>query len=148
MAKFQFEKLLELARQDEDKAARTMQDAQKRLNQSQQQFQTLGQYRQDYLDKLGQTQSQGITIAQLKDYQLFMSKLDTAIQQQQKEVERYEQILVAARNQWMEKRSKVQAFEALEVRHHANELKKENKQEQKLNDEFAGRAGRHTPENG
>lgn len=142
MAKFQFTQLLELARQDEEKAARAMQDAQKRLAQSQQQLSTLGQYRQDYLDRLSHTQSQGISIAQLKDYQLFMGKLDTAMQQQEKEVQRCDQLVAATRQQWMDKRSRVQAFEALEVRHHATELKKELKQEQKLSDEFASRASR------
>ena len=143
MSRFPFSRLLDMAKDDEEKAARAMQEARQRLSQSEQQLSMLQQYRQDYQDRLQNNQQQGMSVNQWRDYQLFMSKLDVAIEQQQNDITRCQQLVAASQQAWMQKRQKVQAFDTLQVRHQQAELKKESKQEQKLIDEFAGRVSHH-----
>ncbi|WP_374336006.1 flagellar export protein FliJ [Leeia sp.] len=141
MAEFPFLRLLELAREQREEAARGLQASQARVQAAEQQLATLQQYRQDYQQRLGGQQQQGMAVTQWRDYLLFLGKLDTAIAQQQQECERCEQLRDAAREQWLEREQKVQAFEALQQRHDQAELRKEARREQKQTDEFASRKG-------
>lgn len=143
MAGFPFSRLLELARNELDEAARVMQAEQQRLLQQQTRLDQLTGYLADYRQRLNDSQQRGMTVNQWRDFQSFMVKLDQALAQQREEVSRAEHRAATAREAWSARRQKVKAFEALEVRHLEIEAQHERKREQKLLDEFANRASFH-----
>ncbi|GAA5785997.1 flagellar export protein FliJ [Chitiniphilus shinanonensis] len=139
MAKFRFAFLLEMARDDREEAARTMQAAQVALLNGKQKLEQVETFRAEYRGRLMASGQGGITVVQWRDFQQFLAKLDHAATTQRGEVERLDRVYQQCRDAWHECEKKVKAYEALESRHHAAELAREAKQEQKLNDEFNSR---------
>ncbi|WP_028451896.1 flagellar export protein FliJ [Chitinilyticum aquatile] len=142
MAQFRFAFLLQLARDEREDAARAMQEAQARWLTAQGKLDQLEGYRTEYRSRLTGQTGGGMTVAQWRDYQLFLAKLDVACQQQREEIARLQQRYDDLRLVWLEKERKVKAFEALEQRHHQNEQLKENRREQKMLDDFNSRRSR------
>ncbi|MBE9608812.1 flagellar export protein FliJ [Chitinilyticum piscinae] len=143
MAQFRFAFLLQLARDEREDAARKMQEAQASWLTAQGKFQQLDGYRAEYRARLTAQNQGGMTVAQWRDYQLFLGKLDEACSLQQQEIQRLELRYQQLRAVWQEKDRKVSAFEALQQRHDKAELLREGKQEQKLLDEFNSRLKRN-----
>ena len=139
MAQFQFARLLLLAREEEERAIRVMQNEQRRLQHSEQKLEQLFHFRGEYQERLRLGQQTGMPIDTMQDYLRFMAKLDVAISQQQSEVERCQMFLSNARAAWEAKQQRVKAFEKLQQRHDQQENQKTAKREQKLMDEFASR---------
>lgn len=146
MAKFRFAFfLLQLSRDNREEAARTMQTASGKLNSARQKLDQVNAYRNEYRARLTQSAQGGITVTQYRDYQLFLTRLDTAAEQQALEVQRAQVEYERCKAEWMECEKKVKAFEALEERHQAAELRREGQREQKLNDEFNSRPKANGP---
>lgn len=139
MADYPFARLLDLARQDEARAGTALLAAQQRLEKSIAQKDLLITYRADYQLRLQGAQQQGLPVSVWRDFLQFITKLDTAIAQQEADITRCEQLQLAAQAQWLEKRQKVAAFTTLETRFIEKVRQAENKQEQKLQDEYASR---------
>lgn len=137
MAKFRFAFLLQRAEELREEAAKVMQKSQANWLTAQSKLEQVEAFRQEYRNRL--TSSQGMSVTQWRDYQLFLGKLDVATQQQADEVKRQELRYQTARAQWQECDKKVKAFEALHERHLLAEQKRENRDEQKLLDEFNAR---------
>ncbi|WP_028455146.1 flagellar export protein FliJ [Chitinilyticum litopenaei] len=142
MARFRFAFLLDLARDERETAARAMQEAQGRWLTAQGKLDQLDQFRTEYRARLAGQSQGGMTVAQWRDYQLFLAKLDAACEQQQKEISRLLQLYEQSRTAWQECERKVNAFETLQLRHEQKELQREAKYEQKLLDEFNSRRER------
>lgn len=137
--KFTLQPLLELMRNRTDEAMRRLgqlvsaeQDARKRLT-------LLAQYREEYLQRFRDAQSLGLTPQAWRNYQEFLDKLDLAILQQTGLVETSAQNTVAGQAHWKTQNTKLKAIDTLAVRHQQALLKKEARQEQKQQDEFAAR---------
>jgi flagellar FliJ protein len=128
-------------------------DAAKRLAQLKAQWQLaeekltqLEAYRRDYGERMGQTARAGMSVMALRDYQLFLAKLDGAIETQRAEVARCRGAWEEGRAEWLVCRGKLKAFQALEQRHTAREAVREARLEQKEQDESARRsAAKKTP---
>ena len=71
-----------LAKQKEHSAARLHGSALRECQQQQQQLDELSNYRNQYIASFQKTVSAGMPIGQMRDYQLFISRLDQAIAQQ------------------------------------------------------------------
>ncbi len=138
MAKFRFAFLLQRAEELREDAATAMQKAQSSWLAARSKLEQVEVFRQEYRHRLTGS-GKGITVAQWRDYQLFLAKLDVAAQQQAEEVARQELAYQSCLAQWQECEKKVKAFEALHDRHLQAEQKRENRNEQKLLDEFNGR---------
>ncbi|MCU0840480.1 MAG: flagellar export protein FliJ [Thiobacillaceae bacterium] len=122
------ERLLRLLKQKEEEARRRLQDLQG--------------FRQEYQARLGSTSADGMHIHLLRDYHLFLAKIELAIRQQEGEVEQAHARWQSAHQGWLEQRQKVKAYEVLAERHRASESRKADKREQRLSDE---QANRHLP---
>lgn len=97
-------------------------------------------YRRDYGDRLGQTAQGGMSVAALRDFQVFLGKLDGAVEAQRADVSRCQAAWEAGREEWLVRRSKLKAFQTLEQRHQSREAVRESRLEQKEQDESARRS--------
>lgn len=137
--RFQFDFLLKLAADRRETAARQMQEAAQRLNGARDRQEQIEGFREEYRRRLTDTAQRGINMTQYRDFQLFLAKLDTAVEQQIQEVGRCESRMEQARQEFLEQERSVKAFEALETRHQQQEVVREAKREQKLSDEWASK---------
>lgn len=78
-------------------------------------------------------------IQMLRDFHIFLGKLEQAIKQQTKEVEQQHTYWQVAHQNWLELRQKVKSYEVLEKRHVAAETQRQDRKDQRQSDEFAGR---------
>jgi flagellar FliJ protein len=149
MAKvFQFEFLLKRAIDHRDEAALTIGAAVSRLQQSRDRHAQVTQYRAEYHAKLEVSGRQGMSIHQWNDFQLFLAKLNTAVEQQAYDVKHCESLLDAAKAAWMICEREVKAYEALRDRHDEREMIRESKQDQKMSDEWAANMYRQRDRSG
>jgi flagellar FliJ protein len=72
----------QVAQVRERDAARAAGESQRRLQEEEQRLAELETYRDEYLQRFRALQQQGITVAQLLEYQAFIGKLEAAIRHQ------------------------------------------------------------------
>lgn len=129
------QKLIELAEVELDQAAKTYSYMQNKLTDAQTQLASLEEYQDEYAKK--PSSMARISPIQLQTHNAFADKLVQALVAQNKQVEESEKMLELAQQNWVEKRSRVKALEALFKRIKSNETAKLNKQEQHMLDELA-----------
>lgn len=145
--KFPLQTLLDLAQSQTDSAARNLLALKQRWNEAEEKLRQLLAYRDSYRERLLESAAGGTSAMVLRDFQLFMAKLDTAIKLQQEEVVRCQGRWEAGQQEWLRRRGKVKAFDVLSARHRRAEEKREEQVEQKEQDEFAGKQrARQEPE--
>ncbi|TGB80916.1 MULTISPECIES: flagellar export protein FliJ [unclassified Escherichia] len=104
-------------------------------------LQQLQTYESEYRRQLQDTiTDKGMSISALQSWQGFIGELEKVVLQQKKQVSNSKQIVDASLNDWQKDRQRLNAFETLKSRAEAQRLLKENRQEQKMMDEFARRA--------
>ncbi len=143
MARFGLQPLLEHSQHRLEAAERLLRMLRRKQEEAQRQLDQLYQFQGEYQARLRQTTAAGMSIQQLRDYQIFMVKVQGAIDHQVRELNLAGQRWEAAHKQWLEQRQKVKAYEALAERHRAAESRRVERYEQKLSDERANarRAG-------
>lgn len=148
MAKpFTLQPLLELVQNRADEATKELgrriaaeQDTKTKLD-------LLVQYRDEYTDRFRQASRQGLSPSEWRNFQDFISRIDQAIAQQRVAVMTSENHTAQGQAEWLAQHHKLKAIDTLAQRHVAAELYRENKQEQKLQDEFSARkAGKEAPD--
>ncbi len=131
--------LVDLAHQKNEAATRKL----GKLNQQQQAAQdklaALQQYRRDYATQFEEAAKQGMTPMDMQNFQLFIGRLDQAIQQQLQEIERANTSVRTGRHELMDTTRKMRSFDTLAQRHADNEKKLEAKADQRQQDEQSGR---------
>lgn len=137
MAEFRLQKLLEYARDRSELAARELQRLRHQWTLEEEKLQQLQHYLSDYQHRLHGTTSNGMTAGALRDFQRFIAKLELAIRAQGEEVERCRQRWEVGQATWLEREREVKAYDVLRERHAREEVRMENKQDQRLQDEFA-----------
>lgn len=144
--KFPMQPLLDLSRNHVDAAARNLLALKLRWHEAEEKLGQLLAYRASYRDRLHDAASGGVSAAVLRDFHLFMAKLDAAIKLQQDEVARCQTRWNAGQQEWLRQRARVRAFEVLSARHRRAEERREQGVEQKEQDEFASKQnpGRRT----
>ncbi|MBO1273047.1 MULTISPECIES: flagellar export protein FliJ [Shewanella] len=129
--------VLKLANEAEEQAALRLKAAQfehqKRVNQ----LQSLRDYRLDYMRQLAAQQGQQIRADYYQQFHRFVRQVDEAIKQQLAVVAEAERQKQYRQQHWMEKQQKRKAVELLLEKKALQKQQRENKQEQKLIDEFA-----------
>ncbi len=104
-------------------------------------LQQLQTYESEYRRQLQDTiTDKGMSISALQSWQGFIGELEKVVLQQKKQVSNSKQIVDASLSDWQKDRQRLNAFETLKSRAEAQRLLKENRQEQKMMDEFARRA--------
>jgi flagellar FliJ protein len=134
---FRFEFLLQRAIERRDMAAQGIGAATQRLEAARERQTQIESYRAEYRLRFTDTAMRGMPVHQLHDFQLFLAKLDTAVEQQVFEVSRHIVMLEEAKRVWFDCEKEVKAFEALRVRHVARVNANEVRTEQKMADEWA-----------
>jgi flagellar FliJ protein len=137
MAEFRLKPLLEYARDRSDSAARELQRLRQQWSQAEEKLQQLQAYLADYQVRLNNNAAGGMTAAAMRDFQRFISKLELAITAQGEEVVRCKQRWESGQRVWMEREREVKAYDALRDRHVREEMRKENKADQRIQDEFS-----------
>lgn len=104
-------------------------------------LQQLQTYESEYRRQLQNTiAGKGMSVSALQSWQGFIGALEKVVSQQENQVNNSQQIVDASLNDWQKDRQRLNAFETLKSRAEAQRLLKENRQEQKMMDEFARRA--------
>lgn len=140
--KFPLQALLELSQNHADAAAKSLMALKARWHEAEEKHRQLMAYRESYRERLRDLAGAGTSVSALRDFQLFMNKLDTAIKLQQEEVARCQVRWSSGQQEWLRQRGKVKAYDALSARHKRAEEKHEERIEQKEQDEFANKQSR------
>lgn len=137
--RFPLQPLLDLAGNHTDAAARHLGQLKAQWNDSEEKLKQLLAYREDYRARLLNSTKLGMAANSLKDFQLFLGKLEAAIRQQAEEVERCKLRWEQARLEWQAQQRKLKAFDTLALRHQRSEQRREARLEQREQDELSGR---------
>ncbi|MCE5182556.1 MAG: flagellar export protein FliJ [Betaproteobacteria bacterium] len=137
--RFPLQPLLDLAQNHTDAAARNLHALKVAWQGAEEKHRQLISYRGDYQARLLQATKMGMQVNSLKDFQLFLGKLEAAIRQQAEEVERCKKRWEEGRHEWQAKQRKLKAFDTLSLRHQNSEKKREDKLEQREQDELSGK---------
>lgn len=136
---FSLQPLLEVMQTRADEATRKLGQLIAAEQSQRSRLQMLEQYRDEYAQRMLEATADGITRLILLNYQAFLARIDEAIAQQRTAVENSERSTKDGKDQWQDQNKQLKAIDTLSQRHDARERYKENKQEQKLQDEFSTR---------
>ncbi len=136
---FSLQPLMNLARHQNDSSTRKLGQLNKQQQGVQQNLDTLLEYRKDYQTRLQEAVQNGMSPADLRNFQQFINKLDEAISQQLKLVEQSKASTQAGRDEFNATRRKLKSFDMLQQRHIEEQKKVAEKSEQKALDEHTGR---------
>lgn len=123
------------ADQREQDALGRMAEAQKALQQLEQQQTQMQDYRDEYLAGMGSCVS-GFNGQQLKDYQAFLQRLGGVIDQLGFQIQESRHQVERRRQEWLACRSRAQALEKVMQNYQQQENREEQRREQKLQDEM------------
>lgn len=133
------ETLVELATKETDEATKHLGRTVRTSEEVQQKLALLLEYREDYAVRFRESLATGLTPMNYRNFQLFIEKIDLAINGQQ-EVVRQAQLRVAeARTLWQACERKRLTYDTLVTRAQQEKLRRENRLDQKLMDEYASR---------
>ena len=124
-----------LARQHERNAARQLGGSLQRAEQQQKQLDDLIDYRDQYVADFQAAGKEGLTAIQLRDYQLFLSRLDAAIRQQQQNLAASQQNCEQSQAEWHDKRGHSKMIDKVVENRKMAEERKLNEQEQREQDD-------------
>jgi flagellar FliJ protein len=136
---FPLQNLLELMQSRSDEATRKLGQLIAAEQSQRSRLDMLEQYRDEYAQRLRDAISQGITQLSLRNYQNFLGRIDDAISQQRQVVQNSERSTKTGQEHWHDQNKRLKAINTLSVRHDIKIRELENKQEQKILDEFSSR---------
>ena len=130
-----FKPLRHIAAVRERDAARTFGDSTRRLKEEEDRLEELRRYHAEYLERFHALQVQGMTVAQLLEYQAFLAKLQAAVGHQE-EIVRVRQAETSRRQaEWSERRTRSKAMERAVENLADAELKAGERRDQKSLDD-------------
>lgn len=131
-----------MAQRQTEEAAVALRRHGERLGQARAKLAELEAFRGEYAAQREAAMRGGMTAAGLRNFEVFLSRLDEAVAAQAGEVERLERVWDMARRHWETLRQREQAFDVLAGRHEARELQAGLRLEQKLQDEISSHRAR------
>ena len=135
--RFPLQLLLDLANERVDAAAQRMARLKLRWQSQEDKLQQLFAYQDEYRQRLADALTQGVEMLRMRDFQVFLKKLDLAIRQQKIEVQHAQLGWEECQRAWLEERRKLKSFDILRQRHLRGETQREYRLEQRDQDEFA-----------
>jgi flagellar protein FliJ len=136
---FPLRTLLEHSQRRLEAAERVMRYQKRKEEAARLRLQELQGYRSEYQARLGGSSQSGLDIHLLRDFHVFLKKLDAAIVIQEGEVKLAQERWQGAHTYWATSRAKVRAYETLAERHRVSEVKREDKIDQATMDELVNR---------
>ncbi|MBA1277361.1 MULTISPECIES: flagellar export protein FliJ [Pseudomonadaceae] len=131
--------VIDMAERAERDAAGQFGQGQTQLSQAETKLGELRQYFSDYQQQWMSQGSQGVSGQWLVNYQRFLSQLESAIAQQQRSVDWHRNNLDKLREQWQQRRARLDGLRKLVDRYIQEARTAADKREQKLLDEFSQR---------
>lgn len=135
--RFPLQSLFDLAQSRLDDSAKNLGLLKVQWQQADEKLQQLFSYREDYRVRLHNSVKLGMNASQMRDFQVFLKKLELAIKQQKDEVARCQALWEAGQRDWLEHRRKLKTYDTLSQRHHHTEAGREARLEQREQDEHA-----------
>lgn len=134
--------LRDMAEEKLTETTRQLGSVQQSLQSAVAQHEQLQHYEREYQQSLREGMSgKGMSVADLINHQSFIFSLNQVVKQHENHVEVCEQAVDKAKAGWIADKQRLNAFETLIVRRETAQAQTESRQEQKLMDEFAQRAG-------
>ena len=134
-----FKPIQKFVSQKERKAAVALGESLKQREAAKQRLNELRQYLAEYLERFENAARNGLSSSQVMEYQVFISKLETAIAQQEQVVTESEQDCDSHKQQWRGRYSKSKAMDNAIDRMKLKERKDSDRLEQAEADERAQR---------
>ena len=143
---FPLQTLLDMANSRMDDAARRLGELIANESEDCRKLEVLENYRTEYQAKFADALRNGIDPQAMRNYSLFIGKLDEAITAQRAVVDQSKERTAVGQKAWIDQRTKAKAFDTLSKRHQAQEVRDELKREQRQSDEHASKQfrDRHT----
>ncbi len=129
----------DVAARREQHAARSLKESRDILARYESQLQDLQAYRQEYVDGFHQAGTDGMGVGRMKDYLVFLGKLDEAIRQLQTMVSSSSDRCERDKSQWLATRAKFKALDKVISRYRREEERNEVRREQRETDERSQR---------
>lgn len=131
--------VVEMAEKAEREAARQMGACQAQLQQAEGKLGDLQRYCMDYQQQMVTQGQQGVTGQWLMNYQRFLSQLDNAIAQQQRNVDWHRSNVDKVRTMWQERYARLEGLRKLVERYMYEARLAEDRREQRQLDELSQR---------
>ena len=128
-----------VARKREQDAGRQLDQSRRNLEAQQTKLAELRAYREQYAHEFTTSSGHGLDATRLRDYRVFLGRLNEAVRQQEEIVARCHEQLTQDRAQWIASRSHSQAIEKVIDGFRREERRQEDKLEQREQDERAQR---------
>jgi len=132
--------VLDMALEEERKAATVLGQCQKQLDESQTRLRDLEYYCGEYAKGWTQRGEQGVGREWLMNYQRFMAQMELALEQQRQTVSWHSQSIDKARESWRQRYQRLEALRKLIEKYRQEAQARADRQEQKLLDELSQRA--------
>lgn len=145
-ATFRLQPLLDLSHLRLDEATRKLGELIAGEQEAAQRHTLLTQYRSEYQVRFMAAAKTGIGPLEWNNYRQLLTRIDEAIIQAALSVTLTQQRTLAGRQNWLGKKGRVQAFDTLADRHHANLAYKELRTEQKASDDHGARHHDENPD--
>lgn len=129
--------VLDMANVKEQESLKVYSQAEQQLTQLKQQMESLVQYKADYLLQMSPENSQQVTATKLIRLQGFLTQIDQSIFQQRDVIAKASLAVDARRKAWTKAKQYCDSIIFLIDKQHTELAIKEDKQQQKLSDEFA-----------
>lgn len=137
MAKSQLEVLYRFEQDKEKAAAEALQHAELDYQQNMERYNSVTQFRLEYMKRLDGLSMQGIDSATYNHYHKFIAKLDYANEQVEKAIRQAKSLAEQKKRAWFAQRKKLQAVEILQKKEKERALIKQNRMEQRMYDEIS-----------
>lgn len=131
--------IVDLNAENEKKALKELGGIQRKKNETQDQLDSLQQYKEDYIEKYQLMSKSGVNITQLLEFRAFISKLGTAIEEQEQAINKINEEVAFARKNWERQHHKTKGLTKVCNAAITEELKMVEKQEQNELDDRASR---------
>lgn len=136
---FSLATLMNLAEHSNESATRKLGLLNQQQLSVQQKLDTLLEFRRDYQAQMQKGAQEGMSPVELRNFQQFIYKLDDAIAQQRKQLERSQASTQLGRDEFAVTQRKLKSLDTLRQRHIETQRKIAEKAEQKALDEHSGR---------
>lgn len=132
---FILQPLMNLAEHQNQSATSKLGQLNRQQHDAQQKLDMLLEYRKNYQSRLQESTQSGMDPADLRNFQQFINKLDDAINQQIKAVEKSRISTQTGRDEFSITQRKLKSFDTLQQRHIETQREANGKLEQKMQDE-------------
>ncbi len=129
------EKAATVARMSEQQSLQALSADRRKHEARQAQLDQLLQYRAEYEATLREKSGMGMEAGQLRDYRLFLERLNSAIEQQRAELTESQEGLKTTQDTWRSRAQRTQALDQLVDDRHREDVKARDKADQKRADD-------------